>query len=129
MSLRLLLLTLKAILELAVFECWNACFGFGPVAGWLVGRCPTSNRNGRVSQETICRAVNLAACFYFKPVLCWQRSVVTARLMRKHGIACRLVIGYDPSPFLSHAWVETDTCRIVNDLPTYPERLRVLRKL
>ena len=73
--------------------------------------------------------MNLAACFYYKPVLCWQRSVVTARLMRKHGIACRLVIGYDVSPFFSHAWVETDTCSIVNDLPTYPERLRVLRKL
>lgn len=129
MTLRLTLLTLRAVFELANFELWNACFGFGAVAERLVGRCRTSSRPSQVSQETICRAVNLAACFYCKPVLCWQRSVVTARLLRKHGIASRLVVGYDPSPFFSHAWVETDTCSIVNDLPTYPERLRVLRKL
>jgi hypothetical protein len=38
------------------------------------------------------------------------------------------VIGYRPSPFFSHAWVEIDG-RLVNDLPGYAEQLRVLHKL
>jgi len=50
--------------------------------------------------------VSLAACFYWKPVRCLQRSVAAMRLLRKCGIDGRLVIGYRPSPFFSHAWVE-----------------------
>ena len=61
MTFHLVLLTLRAILELAVFEFWNACSGFGLVAERLVDRCRTSSRSRRVSEETICRAVNLAA--------------------------------------------------------------------
>jgi hypothetical protein len=38
------------------------------------------------------------------------------------------VIGYRPSPFFSHAWVEVDG-RIVNDSPVYQERLFVLERL
>jgi hypothetical protein len=75
--------------------------------------------------RTICNAVSLAACLYWKPVLCLQRSVCTVRLLRKHDVVARLVIGYRPVPFFSHAWVEVDG-RIVNDSPTYRERLQVL---
>ena len=75
--------------------------------------------------RTICNAVSLAACLYWKPVLCLQQSVCIVRLLRKHDVVARLVIGYRPLPFFSHAWVEVNG-RIVNDSPTYRERLQVL---
>jgi len=71
------------------------------------------------------KAVSLAACLYWKPVLCLQRSVCIVRLLRKHGVVAHLVIGYRTAPFFSHAWVEVKG-RIVNDSPTYKARLQVL---
>ena len=84
---------------------------------------PTSDEVVR----TTCNAVSLAACLYWKPVLCLQQSVCTVRLLRKHDVVAHLVIGYRPVPFFSHAWVEVNG-RIVNDSSTYRERLRVLYK-
>ena len=77
------------------------------------------------SQTTVCDAVALAECLYWKRVFCFQRSVAATRLLRRAGIQAHLVIGYRPSPFLSHAWVEVDR-RVVNDSPAYKERLYVL---
>jgi hypothetical protein len=76
-------------------------------------------------ERTICEAVLLAACFYWKPVLCLQRAVCTVRLLRRHSIVARLVIGYRPSPFFSHAWVEVDG-RVVYGSPAYQKRLTPL---
>ena len=75
--------------------------------------------------SAVCNAVATAACLYWKPVMCLQRSVCAARLLRARGVAARLVIGYRPDPFLSHAWVEVDD-RVVNDSPVYRQRLFVL---
>lgn len=77
------------------------------------------------SERAICDAVVLASCFYWKPVLCLQRSTCAARLLRAHGVPARLVIGYRPLPFFSHAWVEVEG-RIVNDSPAYQQRLQIL---
>ncbi len=76
-------------------------------------------------EQVICEAVLLATCLYWKPVLCLQRSVCTARLLRKHGVNARLVIGYRPAPFFAHAWVEVDD-RVVYGSPAYQKRLRPL---
>jgi hypothetical protein len=75
--------------------------------------------------RTICNAISLAACLYWKPVRCLQQSVCTVRLLRNHDVVARLVIGYRPMPFFLHAWVEVDG-RIVNDSLSYRERLQVL---
>jgi hypothetical protein len=82
---------------------------------------PTSDEVVR----TTCNVVSLAACLYWKPVLCLQRSVCIVRMLRKHDVVARLVIGCRPVPFFSHAWVEVNG-RIVNDSPAYQERLQVL---
>lgn len=66
--------------------------------------------------QVICHAVDLACVFYFKPVLCLQRSVATAALLRSHGWPAELVIGVQLLPFQSHAWVEVDGV-VVNDKP------------
>jgi hypothetical protein len=81
-----------------------------------------------VTAEAICEAVAVAACFYWKRVYCLQRAVVTARLLKAAGMSAELVIGYRPSPFSSHAWVEVDG-RVINDSPAYKERMLVLHKL
>ena len=76
-------------------------------------------------EQAICDAVLLATCLYWKPVLCLQRAVCTARLLRKHGIDARMVIGYRPSPFFSHSWVEVEG-RVVYGSTAYQERLQPL---
>lgn len=82
----------------------------------------TGTRN---PEQAVCDAVLLATCLYWRPVLCLQRSVCTARLLRMHGINAHLVIGYRPSPFFSHAWVEVEG-RVVYGSPAYQKRLRHL---
>lgn len=73
-------------------------------------------------EQAICDTVLLATCLYWKPVLCLQRSVCTTRLLRKHGVNARLVIGYRPAPFFAHAWVEVNG-RVVYGSPAYQNRL------
>jgi Transglutaminase-like superfamily len=79
-------------------------------------------------QSAICEAVRSVAPFYWKPIRCLQRSIVTARIMRGHGIPAEVVIGYRPAPFFSHAWVEV-AGRVANDSPIYQARLQVLERL
>jgi len=79
-------------------------------------------------QSAICEAVRSVAPFYWKPVRCLQRSIVTARIMRGHGIPAEVVIGYRSAPFFSHAWVEV-AGRVANDSPIYQTRLQVLERL
>jgi hypothetical protein len=43
-------------------------------------------------------------------------------------VAAEMVIGYRPSPFFSHAWVEVNGS-IVNDSPAYQEKLLVLERV
>jgi len=79
-------------------------------------------------QSEICEAVRSVAPFYWKTIRCLQRSIVTARIMRGHGIPAEVVIGYRPAPFFSHAWVEV-AGRVANDSPMYQARLQVLERL
>jgi hypothetical protein len=118
-------LVVRALFELARFDLVYARRGF---AG--VHRPLTRHRTGVTPFDSsvtsaVCAAIATASCFYWKPVLCLQRSVCTVRLLRRYGAPARLVIGYRPVPFLSHAWVEVDG-RVVNDSPAYQQRLRVL---
>jgi hypothetical protein len=118
----------QAYTELLRFEFLNRCGGFK--------RVYRSVRNAPVATKAIepeivtkiCDAVTLASCFFWKPVLCLPRAVATTRLLRKHGIKAEMVIGYRPSPFFSHAWVEVDGA-IISDSPAYQQRLLVLDRL
>jgi hypothetical protein len=46
-------------------------------------------------------------------------------LLRQYGIYARLAIGYRPSPFFSHAWVEVNG-RVVYGSAAYQKRLQSL---
>jgi hypothetical protein len=116
---------LRALCEIFRYEVILSSCGVGRILSQLkrqpVNTMPTSPE----LEEAICDAVHIATCFYWKPVLCLQRAVCTVRLLRRYGIAAQLVIGYRPSPFFSHAWVEVDG-RVVYGSSTYQKRLMPL---
>jgi hypothetical protein len=118
-------LLVTALYELVRYEAVVWLRGFGRILSQLKLQSISEKPVSRELEQAICDAVLLATCFYWKPVLCLQRAACTVRLLKRHGIAARLVIGYRPSPFFSHAWVEVDG-RVVYGSPAYQKRLRPL---
>jgi hypothetical protein len=79
------------------------------------------------SDSELSHTVDLACVFYFKRVLCLQRSAALTVLLRRHGWNAEMVIGAQLLPFQSHAWVEIEG-RIVNDKPYITEMFQVLER-
>lgn len=77
--------------------------------------------------DAICDAVDLACVFYFKHVLCLQRSAATAVLLRRYGYHAEMVIGVQVQPLKSHAWVEL-AGQVMNDKPYMAEMYQVLER-
>jgi hypothetical protein len=77
--------------------------------------------------DELCRSIDLACVLYPKQVLCLQRSVATALLLRRYGFSAEMVIGAQMLPFKSHAWVELGGT-IVNDRPYIREIYKVLER-
>lgn len=74
------------------------------VSGYPVAtRVPETNIVDR-----ICGAVNTAAIWYPKRVLCLQRSAVTTCMLRRSGIAATMAMGAQVLPIKAHAWTEVD---------------------
>jgi Transglutaminase-like superfamily/Coenzyme PQQ synthesis protein D (PqqD) len=67
-----------------------------------------------VAIKEVCDAVEQSCVWYPKKIWCLQRSAVTACLLKRYGVAARMVIGARPIPFLAHAWVEVGGS-VVND--------------
>jgi Transglutaminase-like superfamily len=118
-------LLVNALYEIARYEAIVRLRGFGRILSQLKVQSIAEKPTSREMEQAVCDAVLLATCLYWKPVLCLQRSACTVRLLRRHGIAARLVIGYRPSPFFSHAWAEVDG-RVVYGSAAYQKRLRPL---
>jgi hypothetical protein len=118
-------LVFRALCELIRYEVMVSCRGFGCIKGQLSRQTVAGHPASHEQERIVCDAVLLATCLYWKPVLCLQRSVCAVRMLRRHGVAARLVIGYRPVPFFSHAWVEVDG-RAVNASPVYQSRLKLL---
>ena len=75
--------------------------------------------------ERICAAVDMACIWYWKEVLCLQRSAATACLLKRYGVPAQMMIGAQQTPFKAHAWVELNG-RVVNDKPYMREKYVVL---
>ena len=119
------LLTCRAYLELIHFDLFLARGSFlalyKKVSNHPVGKateCPDVTLR-------ICAAVDMACVWYWKEVLCLQRSAATTCLLRNCGIQARMLIGTRQIPFKAHAWVEVDG-RVVNDKPYVREMFAVL---
>jgi len=76
-------------------------------------------------EDRVCSAVDLACIWYWKEVLCLQRSATTSSLLRSRGIFAQMVIGTQQLPFKAHAWVEVDG-RVVGDKAYVKEMYVVL---
>jgi hypothetical protein len=75
--------------------------------------------------EQICAAVDLACIWYWKEVLCLQRSAATACLLKSYGVPAQMILGAQQMPFRAHAWVVVGE-RVVNDKPYVSEMFAVL---
>ena len=75
--------------------------------------------------ERVCAAVDMACIWYWKEVLCLQRSAATACLLKRYGVPAQMMIGAQQAPFKAHAWVEVNG-RVVNDKPYMREMYAVL---
>jgi hypothetical protein len=107
-----------------MLESWSLLFYFDCLMRFRgFGRIHSAVREQRVlpvvkrdDSASLCRAIDFACVFYFKRVLCLQRSAATAVLLRRHGWPAQMVIGAQLLPLQSHAWVEIGGC-VVNDKP------------
>ena len=122
---RYFFLVLRALFEMVRYDVIVSSVGIGRILRQLRSQHVPVKQCREDLQQAICDAVLLASCFYWKPVLCLQRSVCTTVLLRKYGIGAKVVIGYRPAPFFSHAWVEVKGQVAYGSAP-YQQRLRVL---
>lgn len=120
-------LVLQAYLRLIHFDSYLARGNFQAlyekVTGYPVrGICVSTN-----AIERVCAAVDMACIWYWKPVLCLQRSAATTCLLKQCGVSAQMIIGAQQIPFKAHAWVEVDG-RVVSDKPYMREMYTVLDK-
>jgi hypothetical protein len=118
-------LVVRAYLKLIYFDFYLARGNFAALYD-KVRECP---QNKAPSSESavleICAAVDIACIWYWKEVLCLQRSAVTACLLKGCGIPALMLIGAQQMPFRAHAWVEVDG-QVVNDKPYVRDMYAVL---
>lgn len=118
-------LVLRAYLTLIQFDLYLAGENFqalyDKVHRYPVRKTPASAD----SVERICAAVDMACIWYWKEVLCLQRSAATACLLKRHGAPAEMMIGAQQMPFNAHAWVEVNG-RVVNDKPYVREMYAVI---
>jgi hypothetical protein len=107
---------------------YDLLFAWRGMRGVQPRPAPIQEIGNRELEAAIYEALRSMTPFYWKPVRCLQRSIVTARLLRAYGIPAEVVIGYRAVPFLSHAWVEV-AGRVANDSRGYAKRLQVLQRL
>jgi hypothetical protein len=87
----------------------------------LVRSCPVSGKQfSQTAVSRICSAVDVACIWYWKEVLCLQRSAVTTCLLKRAGVPAQMIIGARMLPFRAHAWVEVGG-NVVNDKSDVPE--------
>jgi len=118
-------LVLRAYSRLIQFD---LCLGRGnfkalheKVRDYPIRKTPTSS----AAVEQVCAAIDMACIWYWKEVLCLQRSAATACLLKRHGIAAQMIVGAQKMPFKAHAWVEVNG-QVVNDKPYMREIYAVL---
>ena len=118
-------LTVKAYFKLVQFDLYLARRNFAAlydaVRRHSLGNTPCSSD----VIERVCSSMDMACLWYWKEVLCLQRSAATTCLLRSHGVPAQMVIGTQQMPFKAHAWVEVER-RVVNDKPYVSEIYMVL---
>ena len=118
-------LVLQAYLKLIQFDQYLARRNFSALYSKVRNYPTRKNTPSSDAVERICAAVDMACIWYWKEVLCLQRSSALACLLKRYGVPAQMVIGAQQMPFKAHAWVEVGG-RVVNDKPYTPELYAVL---
>ena len=118
-------LVFRALYAIARYDVALWLWGSGRILRQMSRQSTAAKPGSQNPERAICEAVLLATCLYWRPVLCLQRSVCTALLLRRHGVGAHVVIGFRPSPFFCHAWVEVEG-RVAYGSTTYQKRLQPL---
>jgi len=109
-------LVLRAYFRLVQFDLYltrgNFQALYNRVRGYPIRKAPAPVN----AAERICDAVDVACIWYWKEVLCLQRSAATTCLLKRCGVPAQMILGARQMPFKAHAWVEVDG-RVVNDKP------------
>jgi hypothetical protein len=106
-------LVLRAYLSLIHFDLYLARGDFQALYE-KVAAYPIRKAHAPAAVEETCAAVDMACIWYWKQVLCLQRSAATACLLKQQGTAAQMILGAQQMPFKAHAWVEVEG-RVVND--------------
>jgi hypothetical protein len=118
---------LRAYLKLIEFDGYLARGNFSALCQ-RVRQYPTRcGQRCEQSIDALCAAVDLASIFYWKEVLCLQRSAAATCLLRSCGVTACMVIGVRNFPFKAHAWVEVADL-VVNDKPDFCATYSVLER-
>ena len=125
-SLRCLALVPAAWLGLVMFDLVRLA-GFRAIHAAL-RRTKASTSRSSASEAEILWSVDEACVWYWKRAACLQRSAASTWLLRRHGVAADMVIGFRPLPFESHAWVEVNG-QVVNDRPQYQRAFQILDRV
>jgi hypothetical protein len=107
-KLRYISLILSALFEIVRYEITLSFDGIGQLFPKDSVQLTSQRPSSQELERDICNAILIATCFHWKPVLCLQRAICTVRLLRRHGIDGRVVIGYRSAPLFFHAWVEAN---------------------
>lgn len=118
-------LVLRAYLRLIQFDLYLARGNFQAlyckVRGHPIRKIPAPVN----AAEQICAAVDMACIWYWKEVLCLQRSAAITCFLKRYGVPAHMILGAQQMPFKAHAWVEVNG-RVVNDKPYVREMYAVL---
>lgn len=118
-------LVMRAFLKLIYFDFYLRRGDFALLYN-KVRDCPVREQSSSdEAVQRICTAVDLACIWYWKEVLCLQRSAATTCLLRQVGVPAQMLIGAQRMPFRAHAWIEVDGI-VVNDKPYMRELYAVL---
>lgn len=121
------LLMLRAFWELLKYDLFLSRNGFAAIH-LSVQNCPIAESPSDAEDaERICQAIGWASIWYWKQVMCLQRSVAAARMLRTGGVPAQLVIGTRRLPFRTHAWVELNGV-VLNDKPRVQLEYSVLER-
>jgi hypothetical protein len=119
-------LVVKAYIQLIIIDWYMRRRHFNDLYMWIRDFKVKPQQSRRAyTRDQICYAMDIACMWYWKQVLCLQRSAAAVCLLRNYGVSAQLIIGTQINPFRAHAWVEVNNT-VVTDKPYMAEKYLIL---
>jgi hypothetical protein len=99
---------LKFMFALAMYDLFRFGHNFARIHSFVLKQKVISKSASVETVEAECEALRYARVWYPKRVRCLQRSAILTCILRRQGIAARMVMGSQKTPFKAHAWVEIE---------------------